>query len=327
MGRRIRCYLPHVVYEITIRTVQGRYLLRPGQASRDLILGVLGRALTLYPSVSLHGFVYLSNHAHLLLSSDDAAAIPAFLCHVNGNVARKMGYLHQWSGATWDDSCTPIMIADSAALVARLRYVLSQSVKEGLVERPEEWPGASCVPWFLGKELAGTWVFREKETRALQRARHVDPATYTQRYAVPITPLPCWKNHSLDEIRARVRAMIEDLVEEARVHRAGPVLGARAAMATDPHLPRDEPSKVPAPLCHASTAAIRVAIKVVYRAFVSAFRLASEDVKSGRSPFDAQFPIGSSPRPGWFVSPPPRYLPPWMLPDGNLLVGGGYLSL
>jgi REP element-mobilizing transposase RayT len=313
MGRRLHCYLPHVVYEITIRTVQGRYLLRPGDASRELILGVLGRALSLYPSVALHGFVYLSNHAHLLLSSDDARSIPSFLCYVNGNVAVEMGRLHRWKGPVWGGACTPVLIADNAALVARLRYVLSQSVKEGLVERPEQWPGASCIPWFLGEKLIGTWIFRERQTRAMRRRSCADATAFSQRYEVTIAPLPCWKEYSRDEIQRLVKSIIEEIVVAERLQRKTHPMGAAAATRTDPHRARKPPSSAPAPLCHASNAAIRSVVKSAYREFVCAFRAAAAAAKSRLTSSEAQFPIGSSPRPRWFVSPPAGYVPPWMM--------------
>jgi len=57
--------------EVACRTLQGRFLLKPTDELRSVVIGVLGRAQRLYP-VKLHVFVFLSNHYHLLLSVDSA---------------------------------------------------------------------------------------------------------------------------------------------------------------------------------------------------------------------------------------------------------------
>ena len=48
--------------EVTYRTIQGRFLLRPEQALNELVIGVLARAQSLCPRVGLVGIVVLSNH-------------------------------------------------------------------------------------------------------------------------------------------------------------------------------------------------------------------------------------------------------------------------
>ena len=118
-------------------------MLRPGVVERDLILGVLGRGLALYAQVMLHAFVYLSNHMHMLLSAKDPSQLAPFIGYVNGNVARLIGRRHGWTGPFWASRAHVIPVLDDASAEGRLRYILSHGVKEGLVPRPEDWPGAS----------------------------------------------------------------------------------------------------------------------------------------------------------------------------------------
>ena len=47
--------------EVTTRTIQSRFLLRPSAELNDLILGVIGRASFLY-DVDVHAFVVLMDH-------------------------------------------------------------------------------------------------------------------------------------------------------------------------------------------------------------------------------------------------------------------------
>ena len=69
--RHVPC--PYAPMEITCKTVQGRFLLRPGRELNELILGVIGRALTLY-DVRLYLLVVASNHMHMILAPADACA-------------------------------------------------------------------------------------------------------------------------------------------------------------------------------------------------------------------------------------------------------------
>ena len=57
----------------------------PTPEVRDAILGVLGFSLFLFPSIELHGFIFLSNHYHLLLTAHDPETLSRFMCFLNGN--------------------------------------------------------------------------------------------------------------------------------------------------------------------------------------------------------------------------------------------------
>ncbi|MEE8367729.1 MAG: hypothetical protein V3S30_05385 [Thermoanaerobaculia bacterium] len=62
MSRQLRFVAPGAgLFEVTTRTVQGRFLLKPSKELNTIILGVLGRVQQLYP-VEIHAFTFLSNH-------------------------------------------------------------------------------------------------------------------------------------------------------------------------------------------------------------------------------------------------------------------------
>ena len=70
--RKIR-YVPksQTLVHITCRTIQGRYLFRPGPQFNDLFLGALGKAQR-DCEVKINLVSALSSHFHLLLTVDDA---------------------------------------------------------------------------------------------------------------------------------------------------------------------------------------------------------------------------------------------------------------
>ena len=323
MGHPLRWFLPTIVYEVTTRTMQERFLLRPSPEAREIILGVLGRGLVLYPHVNLHAFIYLSNHVHMLLSSRDGEDFSGFIGYVNGRVAFEMGRMHGWRGHFWGRRGRPIAVIDDDAQIGRLRYLIAQGCKEGLVITPRDWPGASSLPGLLGDmEMQGWWFDRDQERRA--RARNDRPGRYDHaiRYPVRLTPLPALAHLPPDELRVRHERLVAEVEEETRQRyedEGGRPLGVPAVLAQDP-LDRPAASKrSPAPMCHASTAPIRSAFRAAYRTFVDAYRRAAETLRTLKpgAPLPA-FPAGSFPPRSRSVAYAPPAWPPWIGRDITL---------
>jgi REP element-mobilizing transposase RayT len=132
MARPLRYVPPGTTVEVTTRTIQSRFLLRPSPELNDVVLGVLGRALSLY-AVELHAFAVMSNHMHLLLTPASGQELAAFMRHVNRNISQEAGRLHDWRGPLWARRYRCIPVVDEASQIHRLRYILAQGCKEGLV--------------------------------------------------------------------------------------------------------------------------------------------------------------------------------------------------
>jgi REP element-mobilizing transposase RayT len=293
MARRLRFIPRESVVEVTCRTIQGRALLRPSAELNALVVGVLGRALDMYRDVRIHAFAFMSDHVHVLLSVPDALVLSQFMNHFNSNVAREAGRLHDWREGFWARRYTAIVVADEESQVARLRYVLAQGTKEGLVARPTEWPGANCARALaFGGRVFGTWIDRTKQSGAQKPG--AETSQHTIRYEVPLTPLPCWRGLPPSQLHGRCRTMMSDIARAAAEQRQGkPPLGRAAILAMNPHERLAAVKLRPAPLVHAASEEVRVAFREEYRSFVAAFYSASEGLASGNAG-DA-FPLGSFP--------------------------------
>ena len=282
---------------MTNRTFQGRYLLRPSEELRAIVLGALGRAQTNF-GMSIHAFTFASNHFHLLLSPRDAGQLAAFMEHFESKLAREVNRLHDWSGSVWAERYSAIPIEDDEeALVERLRYVLAHGIKENLVERAADWPGANCVRALTEDErLLGKWPDRTAQHVASRWGREVDEDDFSQEEEVCLTPLPCWLHLSSDERREAVRAIIEAIEADAAArHRAAGTrpAGVRAILRHHPHERPDKLARSPRPWFHTRTSAGRERLREAYRLFEDAFRHAAELLRAGVP--NPPFPEGSFP--------------------------------
>lgn len=281
--------------EVTMRTVHGRFLLRPGRALNDVVTGVIGRAQRKY-GMKIHALVVLSNHMHALLSPDSPQQLAAFMNYVASNVAREIGKLHDWREKFWARRYRGIVVShEEEAQVARLAYLLGNGVKEGLVDRPQDWPGVHCAQALLdGTALVGTWFDHTAEYEARRRGEEKPAADFAQAESVVFTPIPCWAAQDPALYRQRIAKLVDSIIADARRERGGrAVLGRRAILAQHPHEKPLLCDRSPAPAVHAATKAIRLMLRAQYWQFVAAFRQAAHLLRRGDRL--ARFPLGAFP--------------------------------
>jgi hypothetical protein len=286
MARPLRHMLRrYSLFEVSIRTVQERFLLRPSAELNDLILGVLGRALLLYPSIRIYSFKFLSNHFHIILAAPDIRTLALFMNHIDSNIAREAGRLHGWHDKFWSRRYRPVSIEDDAKLVEKTKYVLAQGCKESLVAHPLDWPGASSDRALLfGEKLEGTWYDRAAFYEAERSGKQVRLQDFAVRYEVPLTTLPILEGKSEEEQCAFYQGLVDEIGQEtyqACIDQDKQVLGVAAVLNQDPHDRPRTSKRSPAPLCHSSTKEGRLRYRRAYRKFVALYRQAVERLRQG----------------------------------------------
>lgn len=301
MASALRWFEPKIVFELMTRTLQERLLLLPSEEARLLVLGVIARALALYPAVSVYAFSVLSNHYHLLASADDGWSLSRFIGYINSNIAREMGRLHGWRGKFWSERASAIRIIDDDALVARMEYVVAQGVKEGLVACAQDWGGASSTPALLGDmTLPGIWINRDRQTRAARRVRATSE-TFVEELQLRLTPIPQWAHLAPSALRDAHESLVARANAAGAAMRTSPPLGMDAVRAQDPHGAPMQSKRGRRPSCHASTAEGRSRFRAGFRAFVAAFREAAVSVKDAAAALFPRFPLHSFPRPFVYI--------------------------
>ncbi|MCP3962286.1 MAG: hypothetical protein GY719_30965, partial [bacterium] len=154
------------------------------------------------------------------------------------------------------------------ALESRLRYVLSNTVKENLVARVTDWEGLHCAQALIdGKPLAGIWYARAEEYEAKRQADRraerrgtaldeISRGAFMKPYELKLAPLPCWQNLSTAMIRKRVAQMVAEIEAEAaaRHEELGTApLGMEKIRRQDPLSRPAKSKRSPKPLCHAAS--------------------------------------------------------------------------
>ena len=162
-----------------------------------------------------------------------------------------------------------------------------------------------------GKPLEGVWYNRSLEGEANRQGKEVAREDVETHYQLKFAPLPCWKHLSPAQIRKRVTALVEQVEEEARVHReesGREVIGmdkVKSQNCFDRSFEGREPidliarlrpgrtKKSPIPLVHAASVEAAALFEKAYKTFVEAYDVAALRVKSGLS--DVLFPLKSFP--------------------------------
>ena len=283
--------------EVTCRTLQGRYLLRPSPELDEIIVGVLARAQRRSP-VRICAFSFLSNHYHLLLEVDDAQQLAEFMRYFNGNLAREVGRLVDWDGKIWSRRYTAILVSDEErAQVERLRYILAQGVKEGLVAKVLDWPGVTCARALLsGEALHGRWFDRTAEGIARRRGEKVEASEYASEETFELSALPCWGHLDSEAYQSAAAELIEEIENRAALERkteGRKPLGRRAILRMHPHSRPEKTEKRWAPAFHAATRAAREAMRAAYQWFLVEYRKASARLRAGDR--SVRFPEGCYP--------------------------------
>ena len=297
MPRKLR-YLPnedHLV-EVTCRVIQRRFLLRPSPKLNAIIIGTLARFQKRH-QMKICAFVYLSNHCHLLLRPESVDQLAAFLRDVNSKIAREAGRLHDWREKLWGRRYTDIVVShEPEAQVGRLRYLLEQGSKEGLVASPRHWPGATSTRALMtGRDLEGIWIDRTEQYRAKERGEPAPDSAFTSTHRLELSPLPCWYGLDPPQRETKVRTMVREIETQME---GVEVLGKKVICRQHPHdRPTTRPRRTPAPRFHAVAPQVRRALEISYHLVRIAYQQAVEEWLAGQR---VKFPAGCF-APGRFV--------------------------
>ncbi|MEZ6183839.1 MAG: hypothetical protein R3F62_02390 [Planctomycetota bacterium] len=168
------------IHLVTARCSERRFLLKPCKATNEIFKYALARALQL-TSVELYAITVQGNHFHAKVG-DPKGELPRFMEVLDLLTARALNAHWGRGERFWSsDPYSNVEIHDEETLVRELVYLYTNAVKDGLVERPEQWPGFSTRPEdmgtlpilvprpdyaFFGGKRAKRWIARGSMTPA-----------------------------------------------------------------------------------------------------------------------------------------------------------------
>ena len=146
-------------HAVTRRAVERRPILNPRDEVVQIVGYALGRAAEENPGVRLHAFMQHTTHVHENATDRPApnghSSLPRFHQHLFGLAARAINARFGRGGALFEQgSYRNVEVHDRAALEQQLVYTWVQVVKDGIVDRLEDWPGVMVLPEHWGTELA-----------------------------------------------------------------------------------------------------------------------------------------------------------------------------
>jgi putative transposase len=206
---------------ITRRCTQRQFLLRPDRETNNAVIYCLAVAAQRC-DVDVLLFTAMSNHVHENIL-DRHGVGPAFYEHFHKLLSKCMNALRgRWENFFSSEQVCVVRLEDREALIDKLVYVATNPVKDGLVERVEDWPGASGYRALMtGTPLCASrpkHFFAEDGTM---------PETVTLRLRIP--PELGDEAEILAEVRRRV-AEVESEEARKRAANGSRVLGRYAVM-------------------------------------------------------------------------------------------------
>ena len=132
---------------------------------------------------SLHAYVLMTNHVHLLITPHSMDGIGKVLQMLGRYYVQYFNYTHDRTGTLWEGRYKATLIDSEQYLLTCMRYIELNPVRAGIVEHPKDYPWSSyhcnadgqtdelITPHGLYRHLGATKEERQAAYRALFRHR------------------------------------------------------------------------------------------------------------------------------------------------------------
>lgn len=277
-----RQILKNQFYMLTRSTTQRQFWLRPDPTTTGIFLYCLAEAAARF-NVDVLLTMAEANHHHTICY-DRRGTFPQFVEHFHKLTARCLNERWGRSENLWssEEPCITSLL-DRRAVLSKLAYAAANPVKDFLVERAVQWPGANGY-----RALVSGRILKLRRPHHFFRAGGVMPEEVKLEFVIPEALGP--REPFVAELRELVE-QIERAILQHR-HRTGRrILGRANVLAQSPRSApsgeRPKRSIRPRFSGHIST---RVPALIAYRCFLEAHRRARREwLATG----NAEFPVGT----------------------------------
>ena len=105
-------------------------------------LDCLRKAAKAY-GLSIHAYVLMTNHVHLLVTPDHEASLPQTLQSIGRRYVQYFNYTYRRTGTLWEGRCRATVIDSERYLLTCMRYIELNPVRAGRVAHPVNYPWSS----------------------------------------------------------------------------------------------------------------------------------------------------------------------------------------
>lgn len=187
-----------VTVHVSTRVIYDLDMLVPYPDVNAGIIHAVAHTVCMVPTAQLHALTCLPNHMDMIFSAP-ASLVKKFVGDVKRGITRRLRQLGcPMKGTFWHDSVvTPLNSADEQ--LRALEYVLARGVEEGMVKKPTDWRGVTCVDTVTTGKLLS------------------EGSQFVGFAFLDFFPLPALAHHT----PAQQQLMAQDMVE--KITKAGPV--------------------------------------------------------------------------------------------------------
>lgn len=144
-----RQVFPGATLVVARRCSEQRFFLLPKRRVNQILAFLLAHYATKH-GIELHGFVFMSNHFHLVLT-DPRGRLPVFMGEFDAMVTRVLNHALGRRGTLWESgSYNSIILKTQDAVLQQLTYLALNPVEARQVKRPERWRGLISLPADVG---------------------------------------------------------------------------------------------------------------------------------------------------------------------------------
>ncbi len=183
MARKPRLYVDGCPQHL-IQRGNNRSMCFFDNADYAFYLHTLRDAATMH-RVSIHAFVLMTNHVHLLVSGEHKDSIPLFMQALGRGFVRYINITYERTGTLWEGRYKSSLVSSSEYFLAVSRYIELNPVRAGMASQPGEYPWSSFRHNGMGIDIG--LITEHDEYRRLGATRAGRVQAYRKLFEAPMS--------------------------------------------------------------------------------------------------------------------------------------------
>ncbi len=152
MARKPRLYMPGCSHHV-IQRGNNREACFYDESDYKVYLDALKESSAKY-NVSVHAFVLMTNHVHLLVTPSDERGVGQMMQSIGRKYVGYFNHTYNRSGTLWEGRYKSTLVDSENYLLTVSRYIELNPVRAAMVEHASEYPWSSYHSNALDKDIA-----------------------------------------------------------------------------------------------------------------------------------------------------------------------------